>query len=388
MSIWTRIFGATLALTTVVAAGVAVSEPAASAAGSPLVFGVIGDNTGGDSLPQTGQAFQAYVDNWNAHGGYKGHPIKIINLDGATNPTTTANAARTLVTADNVIGIPLDYAFLDCTLDSSFYQSAGIGVVGGGTGGCYTKGTDFPIQKLNGSTGISVLVKFALNKGLKKIASLAPSAPGLPATIAYSDPLVKSVKGASLTQFSIPLSTTAADLDGVYATMKSDGIQAVIGLQEPPAEELMLQEANRESFGPNNGIMWLFTPNLDTNPIPPGITGSYVLTLNYPLSDLSVPAVKTAHKILKGKVSVLDGFAASGYQAGYLLQDVLSKIKGPVTRASYKEALAHTTSAPLVLTPGLTVDLANAQKDLVGGFVLKAGTNGFTQAGPFIKDRY
>src|SRR5271154_2002326 len=84
----------------------------AAAKGSPLTFGIVGTNTGQFSIPQEGQAFEAYVANWNAHGGYKGHPIRVIDIDGGLDPSETGDAAHTLVSSDDVIGMVGNYAFL------------------------------------------------------------------------------------------------------------------------------------------------------------------------------------------------------------------------------------------------------------------------------------
>jgi len=356
---------------------------ASPATGSPLVFGVMGTDTGPDAIPQEGQAFQAYVNQWNAEGGYKGHRIKLISIDGQLNPTITAAAARTLVDQDNVIAIVHDYNLLDCPVNNSFYQQSDIALLGGGTG-CYVPGTDFPEYRTPGTMGLAVLAQFGFDHGAKKVALQAPSllAPLVPTLQGY----VKTTKGQLVVPPFTPETPTVADFDAFIASAKSAGATAVIGLLEPAEAQLFLQEATRQSFGPSNGIKFLFTPVEYDPRVAAEFNGAYVYTYGYPWTSKNPEAV-AAYKLLKGKVSVLDGFAQQGYQFAGEFRQVLNLVKGPVTRASFLAAAKRATSISVPLTP-MKIDLVDPSKDPEGGSFVKAVNGRFVAVGGFVEARF
>ena len=365
----------------VVAIGGTSTAGATAAKGTPLVFGEIGTDTTGYAIPEDGQALAAYVANWNAHGGYKGHPIKIVEIDGGLSPTTTSNAARTLVDSDNVIGMVNDYGFLDCTINNSFYQQSNVAALGLGATGCFIKDTDFPFLRTPGSGGLSDIVKFAVDSGSKKVALQGPALfqPEIPGLTTFT----KSIGGTLIVPPFTPTVPAAADFDAWIASAKADGADAVLSLTESSTGELLLQQAADENFGPAQGIKYLFGPTEYDPRITNQINGTYVYTYGYPWSS-SIPAAQAALSVLKkGKVSVLDGFAQGGYQAGGVLQQVLSMVKGPVTRASFKAACEKATSVTVPLTPGLKANLVNPGSDTVGGFVVKAENGKFVQVGGY-----
>jgi branched-chain amino acid transport system substrate-binding protein len=369
--------------------GVAALAPQTTASArpadkSPLVFGMPGTNTGLGAIPQDGQAFQAYIDNWNAHGGYKGHPIKVINLDSQANPDIIRANARQMVDQDHVIAIAHDYDTLGCLLNKFYYEQSKIAVIGGGTG-CYVPGITFPPYRTPGTMGLAVLAQFALDSGAEKVAIQSPSLlqPLLPTLQSYVD----AAKGELIIPPLGPIAPTAADFDGFIAAAKSAGATAVISLVQADQAPVILREANQNGFGPNDGITWLFSPTEYVPRIADQLDGAYVYTYGYPWSSQN-PAAKAARKVLKGKVDVLDGFAQQGYQIAGEFQQILELVKGPVTRESFLAAAKRATSITVPLTPGMKINFADPSENPEGGYFVRSVKGRLVPAGQFTLARF
>ena len=344
-----------------------------AATGSPLTFGVLATNTGSSAAPEDGQALEAYVANWNAHGGYKGHRIVLNVDDTAGNLTTTTNDARALVTQNNVLAFINNYNLLDCTVNGSYYASVPVADIGvEATTSCYNSTVDFPTSNPGGTIGLSVFPKWASTVGSDHIGILAPSVAGVSTLISALGTYVKKVTHHTLVQASVPLVPTAAQLDAAFVQLKAQKVDAVIMIVlAQTGASLAISEANTQGFGPDNGIRWMFG-GASISPV--GITGAYDELFTYPWSS-SIPQVKQARKLLEAKgITEFDAASAIGYQNGALLQQTLDAVKGPVTRASILTALHGLKSVPLALTP-LRIDLANPSSDLEGG-VIEVSKNG------------
>ena len=366
------------------------SASAAPATGTPLKFGLLADQSGPEATPEYGLAIEAYVANWNKHGGYKGHPIQLIVKDTMFNPTLTADFARTLVDQDQVIGMAGDGAYLDCSVNNSFYQSAGVAVLGGGLGTCFLAGTDFAEMRPNGSGGLSVAFDYLAHTGSKKIALVAPSLVA-PTAITSVEAYMKTQRESSLVAAPpLPYPATAADFDSIISNLKSQNVDAVVALAgDTDASALFLQEAARANFGPANGIRVFVSSTSYTPSAASALDGAYLVTNGYPWSSLNNPQVKTAFQILKGKGSNanLDGFAELGYQDAGLFQEALDSIHGPVTRASYKEALKKLRNVPFALTP-MKVTPSQPNTFPVGGGIVKAKNGKFVTVAQFVQTNY
>src|SRR5271155_1646619 len=202
---------------------------AAKATGTPVKFGVVATLTGPEGEPEGVQGLTAYVKNWNAHGGYKGHPVQVIVEDDQLNPSLYSSEARQLVIQDGVIGmLSEDGVGLDCEINNPFYISEQIGVLGGGcVPGTYNPKYDFALASPTTSTaGLAILAKYAVLHGKKKIGILLPPLPfqQLEANLAK---YVSSIGGhVVLPVTTLPLTPTAADVDGALAQLKSEGVDA------------------------------------------------------------------------------------------------------------------------------------------------------------------
>ena len=125
---WMALFIGLLALSLVFTAGPALAETPTPEAGvkptatpplatpdpskPPLILGAVFNATGWmatyDQMPRS--AALLAIDEINAHGGVMGRELKLIELDGKTDPATVGNAARQLISQGaEVIIAPCDF---------------------------------------------------------------------------------------------------------------------------------------------------------------------------------------------------------------------------------------------------------------------------------------
>lgn len=73
---------------------------------APATVGVISTDSGplgnGNAVPVTMTAWENYV---NAHGGIDGHPVKVVELDDAADPSLSISDAQELIKQDHVLAI-------------------------------------------------------------------------------------------------------------------------------------------------------------------------------------------------------------------------------------------------------------------------------------------
>jgi len=369
--------------------GSTTASAATKATGSPISFGTIAELTGPEAEPSVAAGLEAYVANWNAHGGYKGHRINLIVKDDALNPSMAESEARSLVQEQGVVGMVIGGSLIDSLVNNQYYISQGIGDLGGGSPTSYDPKIDFPVQNFNSSNGLVIPMKYAVLHGAKKIALLTPPlGSALQTAVNECNAYLAGTDAKLVVPTSLPFVPTAADIDGVLAQMKAEGVDAVFGLLQGSTSELLVQEANRQSFGPKNGIKYLFGDTTYAPSFAVPLTGAYSVAQALPWSDTSNPSVKAALAVVKEeRVSPIDGFVASGYDYGALLQDVLDKVHGPVTRASFIAAMEHSTSVTLPLAP-IKLDLDKPSTDLEGGSAVESVHGSWVGVSPFLTSKY
>ena len=366
----------------------AISAETASAttpSGTPIKIGMLVDSPDpATNFYESAPVAQAFVNNWNKHGGFKGHPIDLLIKDAALDPTSTIAGAQELVNNEGVVAMVDNTALLDCPVNASFYASAEIAVIPGTTSSSCTEKTGAYVYPYNGTTSISIGLKWAIQQGSKTFALVLPSLPGAgfgPTIANLQEILKKSGAKTKMITMSVPLTATAADWDAVIATLKGDGADTVMMGSTLPQTALALTTAATNSYGPKNGIRWIVGPAAySKSAISPVFAGAYILSYTYPWSENN-PDVKTALGILKN-IKGLDGVDGLAYQDFSLIQSVLNEVKGPVTRQSVLAAIHKKTSIPLSLT-SYSVDLASVN-NLEGAQILVLKNGKFQAASKYL----
>jgi branched-chain amino acid transport system substrate-binding protein len=112
---------------------VALSQPAAAAALSPINIGDIASLTGPEasSIDQTTEVLEAWAKSVNAKGGLQGHHINLIVKDDGYNPTTSLAQVESMVTADHIVAL-VDNSDVD-TSWYTYVEQNKVPVIGGQT---------------------------------------------------------------------------------------------------------------------------------------------------------------------------------------------------------------------------------------------------------------
>ncbi len=108
-----------------------ISTAAATPSKSPIVIGMIADETGvaASTFADGPGGAQARIDLQNAEGGVDGHPLKLVVEDDQSTSTGNATASDLLVQDDHAFGIIEDSAF--AFGGYKYLQQEGIPVTGG-----------------------------------------------------------------------------------------------------------------------------------------------------------------------------------------------------------------------------------------------------------------
>jgi ABC-type branched-subunit amino acid transport system substrate-binding protein len=324
-----RYLATALLVTAVLAVPLAGSSGAKPASGDPLRFGFL-DFT--PAAAATHDGLQAYFDDWNKRGGYKGQPIELVykssdslNSAGADAQTITNDPSVLAMLSGGVCQVTINAlkatkiptlaspALDPSCFDSSFMYGAG------------------------GQAPSLPALQWAIDHGSKHFGVLVPSVPGVSALV---DPFKAYVDknpqlGVDLTVVPLPLNAGGADVDGALAKLKSANVDAVFPITVIDTQELLLREAAAQGYGPTDGIKYIFSgiPTADL----PIFEGTYALSVLYSWEDTSIPAVKKMVKTIGKKVKVHDSFSAGAYQEGLILEQTLDHIKGPITRDSIEK---------------------------------------------------
>jgi len=378
---------AILAVITATCSSAATGAPSSAATGTPIKFGLVSTDSGFSAgLGSEGQALQAYLNYWNAHGGFKGHPVEVINIDaGSIDPSMAEDAARQLVNNDQVVAMVSNYNLYDCMVNTPYYASIPIAVINtGAEASCYNPKVDFTTYAVSGTSGLGIVLKWSSGKGEKKTGIIAPSAGGVLTPLiddiaTYAKKIHVSFKIDQLPGYVL----TSADLDTAFVQFKQAKVKTIMTFAQTSAYPLILQEGTRQGLTTSN-TNYAFT--LTYSPFDPAaakpLDGTYVVLFSYSFEDHNA-ATEKAEKILRGHVAMINGNTTRGYDDGVLLQQVLNKVKGPITRASILATLKTMTNVVLPLDP-VHANLADPLHNPEGGEILKVVNGKYVPVSPFL----
>jgi branched-chain amino acid transport system substrate-binding protein len=382
---------ALLSATAVVAALVSVTAPAGAAkpaSGEPLQFGYIDTFTGASAVPSLRQALDAYVDDWNQRGGHDGRPIQIVYDEAGFDPGKQLAAARTFGSDPKILAAVQPGI---CQLTTPLFATFQFPILAAtvNTTDC-VQDPSFMFTPSQQADPLPAL-KWAIDEGVKNFGVIYPALPTLGA--GFITPLEDYLAlhpdlGVKLTVAGVPLVATGADFDGAVAKLKAAGVTALFMAGTVESSPLALQSGIRNGFGPADGVKWVLGSNLYDPKILPGLPeleGAYILSSFYPWEDTSNKQVKKMNKTIGNEVENKDGFAETGYQLGYLLEQSLKKINGEVTREALLELWA---SKPFQkFQPALvpyTVDFTDGLSNPAGGMILTIKNGQFVTESDFV----
>jgi ABC-type branched-subunit amino acid transport system substrate-binding protein len=364
--------------------GLAVPASAKTPTGTTIKVGFIDQFSGPSAIPQQHDALQAYFDDWNKRGGYKNHPMQLVYDAPGSDSAATLAAVTKQNTQDKVVAL---LGMGVCTFSINALKPLGIPVLAGAVNtSCYDP--TFMFTPTPQATTLPMM-KFAVDGGVKNFGVLFPNVPTLKE--GFVDPLNAYIKdnpslGLTITPVIYPPVATAGDIDAAITTLKAAGVKALFAAAQPTTADLMMREANLNGFGPSSGIKWIWGPNIyDPNVAQkfPNLEGTYAYSQWYAWEDATNPAVKKLTKVTQGKITIKDGFAAAGYQQGALLEALMNKLKGPVTRQSLTKLFSKQKSLAMPLAP-YKVNLTDFTKNPAGGQIVQIKSGAFVKSGDYV----
>jgi ABC-type branched-subunit amino acid transport system substrate-binding protein len=326
-----------------VAAGSSSGNPTASAAkGAPIkVMTITSLNSAGPVYPNIAITARAYAKWINAKGGINGHPLQVTVCDEQGKPTAAAACARQAVAAKDVAVVG-SFSFLGTNIMPALIK-AGIPNFGECcpiTAPEWTNADSFPMgtQPLY-AVG---LVKRAVADHCKHINDvIIDGAQGF-------EPAMNNAMKANGMKFgkTIILPPTSQDDSALVAQATGGGADCVIMIvSETPYvawNQAWVQSGTKaRQYGPQGNLDSVSIKGLGKKLDGSIIGGMYPDLATRPWATYR-QALKNAKADPKVDYNSLGGMGTWAAYTG--LQIIASKIKGPITAASFKNAVNHTTA--------------------------------------------
>jgi len=265
--------------------------------GDPIVIGNIGSFTGpqGASLGAADETIKAWQDYTNDHGGINGHPVKVVVVDDAGNPTKAAQLVKQLVERDKVQAI----VGATSTVTESFQKytsSKGVPVIGSAE-----FQQDYTTNPLFFPTGTQAvmfdygLLVEAKKAGVTKIGVLPC------AEVAACSLGVKLFQGLAQivgvqVTYSQKITATQPSYTSVCLAAKSKGVDGLAIIENAQTVLRAADQCAQQGYKPKQlnvsattGQAWQDQPSME---------GVITTQSNPVLADQSIPALKTFHQAL------------------------------------------------------------------------------------------
>lgn len=320
-----------------------------AATGTPIPLGVIVTNQPGTSFTDIANMAQAYFTCVNANGGINGHPIKYYIETEQTNPAQITGEAKQLVNTDHVVGIVGNTSIIECSVDSSYWQSLGYYIVDSGIAPeCWSTPNSAAIN-MGPRYSSDGAVQYALSKGVSKIVFDQSNVPGTQ-YIAAGPAALAAHAHVGITQLTenVPIS----DADSVAIKEVDDaGPNGAVVLNFTPPEALVILQAAQKLGLEDRVKMWgCSTPcNTDFLATQLGPKWNNKLFVNAELTppDNTNTATMNLYKAIynqygtSGPDKVTGGigsFSEFGFAEAEIAVHALETISGPYTVSSVNAA--------------------------------------------------
>jgi branched-chain amino acid transport system substrate-binding protein len=321
-----------------------------AATGTPINLGSIDTKQTGTDFSDIQNMTAAYFACVNANGGINGHPIKYYAETEQTNPAQISSLAKQLVTSDHVVGIVGNSSIIECAIDSAYWKSEGIDVLGAGIDPeCWSTPNTAsvnmgPRYSSDGATS------YVISKGATKIAFDQSNVPGTGYIAAGPNAIAAAAK-VSISDYTENVPITSADSVAIKLVDAAGPSGAVVLNFTPPEALVILQAAQRLNLEDRVKYWACSTPcNTDFLATSLGPKWNDKLFVNAELTPLDGNTGATAQlydAILKQYGSSVSGgvgsFSEMGFVIGEIATHALESITGPYTIASVSAALKATS---------------------------------------------
>jgi branched-chain amino acid transport system substrate-binding protein len=308
----------------------------------PIKVGALSALSSGAAFPESSQAAKAYFDTVNAGGGIGGRRIQYLSLDEQTSPAAAAQAAAQLVNDPDVVALVGSSGVLDCAVNQTLYEEAGILSLQGGSVApqCFRSPNIVPVN--NGPyTGLATAVTFARTR--LKSQNLCTVVLDLPGMVAgYTHAMKRLAEQVGKLAPPMQVVKSGDDWKPALNALEAKACDVVIFTGHEAAVLQWMQSARELGL---SGITWVF--------LAPGYTANVATVLTN--SADNIYAMSEFEPWTSSSLSLLDwrelmrqhklprsGLSQGGYLAAQLFVRVLRRMDGPITRATVTAALRKT----------------------------------------------
>jgi branched-chain amino acid transport system substrate-binding protein len=287
------------------------------------------------AFPESTAAAQAVFDRVNENGGINGRLIEYHVEDDKMDPGAAAQAARRLVDSQGVYANVGSASLLECTANTSFYQSRNVNSIQG-TGvdpACFTTPNVSPVNT-GPYTGLVVSLYFAAEVlGFDKVCSFATGnpvqQPGWEAAINRYNTVTD--KGLVIDERNVGNSD---DMTQFVLKAKRAGCEVAVFVGIEPQVVSWMQAATVQNI---TDITWVFLTPAYTMDVAEVLgesgEGIYANSEFEPFLSPS-PVLEDWLSLMKEKDVPVTSFSQGGYLAATIFVDVLKGIEGEISRGN------------------------------------------------------
>jgi branched-chain amino acid transport system substrate-binding protein len=321
------------------------TKPGVAATGTPINIGAIDTKEPGTDFSDIENMTGAYFACVNANGGINGHPIKFFAETEQTNPSQIAALAKQLVTTDHVVGIAGSSSIIECAVDSSYWSSVGIDVLGAGIDPeCWSTANTASVN-MGPRYSSDGAASFVISQGATKIAFDQSNVPGT-GYIAGGPNAIAAAAKVPITDYTEDVPLTSADSVAIKLVDAAGPNGAVVLNFTPPEALLILQAAQKLNLEDRVKV-WACSTPCNTNYLATALGPKWKdkFFVNAELTPIPGNTSATAQlydAILKQYGSDVSGGVGSFSQMGFVIGEIathaLETITGPYTIASVSAA--------------------------------------------------
>jgi branched-chain amino acid transport system substrate-binding protein len=314
------------------------------ATGAPIPVGAMVTATGGSDISGGGSGAQAYFKCLNANGGINGRPVSYTVVDDGLQPAKVARGAAELLQDKKVVAIIGSSSYLECAIAGPIYAKAGVFEIesGGAAAQCYTS-PNVTSDAMGAVTTNIGTVQYAVEElGAKKIALLTPDVPGLGQAVAAGVKRYAQSVGAQLVSV-VYYKPGVRDATSLLLTATGKNPDFVEVSAVPQDATTIFKAAQAQDM--KSRFKW-GCPSPCHAPDFAKSVGSYwdnAISVGMPFADFNAktPDNQLWQQVMDKFASGVtkDQFSQEGFLAAKIFADTLSKMKGPITRASVGKAI-------------------------------------------------
>lgn len=290
-------------------------------------------------FPESSQAARRYFDAVNAAGGVNGRRIDYVSLDEGPSPQAAAGAAQQLITDPEVVALVGGSGLFDCPVNAAAYAAAGLVSLQGASVApeCFASSHIVPMN--NGPyLGLENAVAYAVEHLKRPRVCLSIlDLPGMAVGYRRSLDRLKPALKAALDD--VAFVAPDADFAAAIRERLARRCAAIVFTGHEPTVLRWLDEAQKQGMGETD---WIFLTPAYTDQVARAIRDPrarvHAMAEFEPWQSASL-AMMDWKRVMREAQLPLSALSQGGYVSAQLFVRVARQIRGPITRASFAQAL-------------------------------------------------